>query len=168
MISTRQDLLPMLQAAHLEYQLHEHPAVFTADEAAKYCAHIKGAHVKNLFLRNQKKTEYWLVTVSDEKRVDLSALGKLFNAKLSFASHDDLRAMLGVEPGSVTPLAILNDKQSRVKLIFDENIIAEEFINIHPMENTSTITIKLSDLRHFIETIHHKKIESMEVPERNE
>lgn len=168
MISTRKAFLPLLDTAHVEYQLHEHPAVFTVEEAMEYCAHFPGSHVKNLFLRNEKKTKYWLITVMEQKRVDLSLLAKtLSGGRLSFANHHDLQAMLGVTPGSVTPLAIINDHAKRVNLIFDQDLLQEEYINIHPMENTSTITLKLSNLKHFIEHNHHIKIEFLIIPEKS-
>jgi len=167
MISGKQQLLPLLNAAQLEFQLHEHPAVFTAEEGEQYCAHIKGAHVKNLFLRNEKKTAYWLVTIKYHKRVDLAALAKVLNGgRLSFANHDDLLSMLGVTPGSVTPIAIINDKAGCVKLLLDQDLLQEEDINIHPMENTATITMKLADLRNFIENYQHIKMEFISIPEK--
>lgn len=168
MISTRQPLLSLLDAAHLEYQLHEHPAVFTAEEGEQYCAHIPGTHVKNLFLRNEKKTDYWLVTIKYHKHVDLAQLAKILNSgRLSFANHHDLQTMLGVTPGSVTPIAIINDHARRVKLIFDLDLLQEEYINIHPMENTSTITMKLADLQNFIEQRHQIKIDFSIIPEKS-
>lgn len=168
MISHRQTLLSLLDAAHLEYQLHEHPAVFTAKEAEQYSSHILGAHVKNLFLRNVKKTANWLVTIKDQKRVDLSQLAKtLKGGRLSFASHHDLQTMLGVTPGSVTPIAIINDHTKQVKLIFDQDLLLEEYINIHPMENTATITVKLADLQNFIEQKHQIKIDFAMIPEKS-
>ncbi len=167
MISTKESLFSLLDAAHLEYQLHEHPAVFTAEEGEQYCAHIPGAHVKNLFLRNEKKTAYWLVTIKYHKRVDLSELAKILNnGRLSFANHNDLKAMLGVTPGSVTPIAIINDHAKRVKLIFDQDLLQEEDINIHPMENTATITVKLTDLQNFVEQKYQIKINFETIPEK--
>lgn len=168
MISARKPLLSLLDGAHLEYQLHEHPAVFTAEDGEQYCAHIPGAHVKNLFLRNEKKTAYWLVTIKYEKRVDLSQLAKILNGgRLSFANHRDLQTMLGVTPGSVTPIAIINDHARRVKLILDQDLLQEEYINIHPMENTATITMKLVDLQNFIEKRHQIKIDFVVIPEKS-
>lgn len=167
MISTRQPLLLLLDTAHFEYQLHEHPPVFTAEEGEQYCAHISGAHVKNLFLRNEKKTAYWLVTIKYHKRVDLGQLAKILNGgRLSFANPDDLKTILGVTPGSVTPFAIINDHVKRVKLIFDQDLLQEEYINIHPMENTATITMKFSDLQNFIVQNHQIKIDFAMMPEK--
>ena len=166
MILNRVDLLSKLTASQCPYQLYEHPAVFTAEEATKYCAHVPGQHVKNLFLRNRKKTAYWLVTVKDEKRVDLSALGNQLNeGRLSFVNQDHLVEMLGVQPGSVTPLAIINDRAKRVTLIFDHDLLSEEKISVHPMENTATISMKFEDLLRFIENNHEGKIEFVRIPE---
>lgn len=168
MITTKQSLLSLLDAENLDYQLHEHPAVFTAEEGEQYCALIPGAHVKNLFLRNEKKTTYWLVTIKYHKRLDLSQLAKILNSgRLSFANHHDLQVMLGVTPGSVTPIAIVNDHTRRVKLIFDQDLLQETDINIHPMENTATITVKCTDLQNFIEQKHQIKIDFIAMPEKS-
>ncbi len=167
MISTRLALLSLLDAACLEYQLYEHPPIFTSEDGEQYCSHIPGQHVKNLFLRNEKKTTYWLVTIKYQKRVDLSKLAKILNdGRLSFANHYDLKNMLGVTPGSVTPVAIINDHANRVKLIIDQELLQEEYINIHPMENTATITAKLTDLQNFIEKRHQIKIDFVMIPEK--
>ncbi|HEX4045859.1 MAG TPA: prolyl-tRNA synthetase associated domain-containing protein [Gammaproteobacteria bacterium] len=165
MISSKEELLLILNSDNFGYQLYEHPPVFTASDAEEHCVHIPGVHVKNLFLRNKKKTAYWLITVKDEKRVDLMAFGNILNeGRLSFASHSDLIAMLGIQPGSVTPLAIINDQAKRVKLIFDNALLLEKHINIHPMENTATISVQLCDLLRFIEGNHQGKIEFIEIP----
>ena len=165
MISNKEILLSKLKEDNCAYQLYEHPAVFTVEEATQYCSHVPRAHVKNLFLRNKKKTTYWLVTVKEEKRVDLLALGSILNGgRLSFANHTDLVEMLGVQPGSVTPLGIINDHAKRVKLLFDKDLLSEENISVHPMENTATISVQLNDLVHFIESNHQEKIEFVEIP----
>jgi Ala-tRNA(Pro) deacylase len=169
MISSKEKLLLKLDSDNFIYQLHEHPPVFTVEEAMQYCAHIPGAHVKNLFLRNKKKTAYWLVTVKDEKRVDLLALGKILNeGRLSFGSHAELIAILGIQPGSVTPFAIINDYAKYVKLIFDKDLLQDKYINIHPMENTATITITMDDLLRFIESNHQIKIEFIDIPSQED
>lgn len=165
MITKQESLLAILDAANYVYQLYEHPPVFTVEQAMHYCKDIPGAHVKNLFLRNKKKTSYLLVTVKDEKTVDLLALGETLGiGRLSFASGDDLIKMLNVQPGSVTPLAMMNDQDHRVKLYFDHDLLNDEFISIHPMVNTATLCLKLSDLILLIEKNHREKIEFIEIP----
>lgn len=167
MISSKDQLLSMLNAANIEYHLYEHQPVFTVDDM-QYCAHIPGAHVKNLFLQNRKKTVYLLVTVPQEKRVDLSALEKKLKLdRLSFASSEDLITNLGIQPGSVTPLAIINDSSKKIKLFFDNDLLKEEYISIHPMENTATIRMKLADLLKFIENNRLEEIEFIELSHRD-
>lgn len=165
MISHQTKILALLDSKNCPYQLYEHPPIFTVTDAKKYCREIPGAHVKNLFLRNQKKTAYWLLTVKDEKHVDLLALGKQVKAeRLSFASVADLAAMLGVSPGSVTPLAIINDSGKRVKLYFDKDLLTEQTISVHPMENTATINLGLHDLLQFIAEFREEKVEFISIP----
>lgn len=162
----KNELFSLMDAKHLNYQVFEHPAVFTVEEALKFCAHVPGAHVKNLFLRDDKKRQYWLITLLENKRVNLSLLSQMLGAKrLSFGSAEDLIALLGVQPGSVTPLAILNDQQQRVKLMFDRDLLSEEKISIHPMENIATISVKLEDLLNFIKNNYQgNTIEFIDIP----
>lgn len=168
MISNKQSLLPLLDEARLSYKLYEHPAVFTAEDGERHCAHIPGMHVKNLFLRNEKRTAYWLVTIQYHKRVDLSQLAKILNGgRLSFANYGELTNMLGVMPGSVTPIAIINDYARQVKLVFDQDLLKEDYINIHPMENTATITVRCEDLKNFIEKQNQIKIDFAMIPEKS-
>lgn len=165
MIRNKDQILALLQAENCAYQFFEHPPVFTVEEALKHCSDIPGSHVKNLFLRNKKKTAYWLITVKEDKRVDLQALGELLGGgRLSFGSADDLMTMLGVTPGSVTPLAMVNDHERRVKLFFDRDLLKDPGINIHPMENTATIHLELQDLLSFIEHSRQEKVEFLDLP----
>jgi Ala-tRNA(Pro) deacylase len=165
MILSREKVLLMLDRSNFEYRLYEHPPIFTVEDAEQHCSHVPGVHVKNLFLRNKKKTAYWLATIKEDKRVDLLALGSMLNeGRLSFVNPNDLVAMLGVQPGSVTPLAIINDHAKRVKLIFDNDLSSEKYISIHPLENTATISVKLCDLLRFIESNIQGEIKFMEIP----
>jgi Ala-tRNA(Pro) deacylase len=170
LINTKTALLLLLKSLQIEYKLYEHPPIFTAKDAQnmRICEEIPGVHVKNLFLRDKKKTIYLLMTVKENKRVDLLDLEKKLNSeRLSFASNHDLTTMLGIQPGSVTPIAIINDKTNRIKLFFDADLLNEEYINIHPMENTATITMKLRDLLAFIQNHHKNKIEFIEILNKN-
>ena len=168
MIRTKEELLALMDATQCPYEVHDHPAVFTVKEAEIYCHHIPGAHVKNLFLRNKKKTFYALLTVHDETQVDLNRLTENFSSsdRLSFASNEDVVSLLGVQPGSVTPVAILNDTANKVQLFFDKSLLQSELINIHPMVNTATITLTLENLISFIETHRKQKIQFIPVVDK--
>jgi Ala-tRNA(Pro) deacylase len=165
MIITQQDLLSLLDTIHISYKVYQHPPVFTAAEAMLYCSEIPGAHVKNLFLRDKKKSQYLLCTIQENKQVDLKALAELLNVgRLSFASDQDLIAKLGVQPGSVTPLAILNDSQGQIKFLMDAALEFSEYINVHPMENTATLHLKTRDLLAFIESRYDRGVNLIEIP----
>jgi len=164
---TKETLLQLLQETSFEYQVYEHPPIFTVEEAKamEHSLHCPGAHVKNLFLRNHKKTFYCLLTVKEDKTVDLSTLSQQWDVgRFSFASPADLERFLQVSPGSVTPFAILNDTACKVKLYFDEDLLNEAIINIHPMVNTATIGMKREDLVSFLEKNHHEKITFIHIP----
>jgi Ala-tRNA(Pro) deacylase len=139
--------LDRLQIAHATIT---HPPVFTVEEAKQHRGPIVGGHTKNLFLKDRKDRFYLAVTLEDVA-VDLKALGPLLGAsgKLSFASPEALRAHLGVEPGSVTPLALINDRGRKVQPVFDTAMLAVSPLNFHPLVNTATTTISSADLLKF-------------------
>ncbi len=100
----------------------EHPPVFTVEEAKALRGDLPGHHIKNLFLRNRKE-EMWLVVALEDRTIDLKRLGeRLAAGKFSFGSPDRLRRHLGVEPGSVTPLAVINDPEHQVRLVLDRGL----------------------------------------------
>lgn len=165
MIITPKNLFPLLDEAQCDYQLFEHPPVFTVEDSLLHCTHIPGAQVKNLFLRDRKKKNYALLTVKDEKRVDLTALSEQLGwGRLSFVKGEELVSMLGVQPGSVTPLAIINDQSQSIKQLLDSDLLKEDYISIHPMVNTATICIRLEDLLAFIRCYRQEYIEFFVVP----
>jgi Ala-tRNA(Pro) deacylase len=154
-----------LDAQGFEYSLHEHPAVFTVDEAAEHTGHLVGGHCKNLFVKD-KKSNMWLITVSDETRVDLKALGKMLGAKasLSFANEERLDKYLGVKPGSVTPLSLIHDSEGDVTAVIEEKLTRSDVIYVHPLINTMTVGLKTSDLMKFYDSVGGVTV--MELPER--
>jgi|SRR5437764_726255 Ala-tRNA(Pro) deacylase len=154
----KDELLGFLGARGIEYALHEHEAVFTAEEALRVCGHIPGMHCKNLFLKD-KADALWLVTLPDEKRADLKSLPeKIGSKRLSFGNASLLMEALGVTPGSVTPLALLNDEAKRVQLVLDRSMLQQEMINLHPLINTATVTLRSADLLRFLDALGRKPL----------
>lgn len=150
-----EQLLARLAALGIAVRNHAHAAVFTVEEAKALRGELHGGHIKNLFLRN-KKEEMWLVVVEEDKRVDLKALGETLNAgKLSFGSPDRLLRYLGVLPGAVTPFGIINDKDRKVKVVLDRDLLAMDPVNAHPLVNTMTTAIAAKDLVKFLEAEGH-------------
>ena len=149
------DVLELLAVLGIEHQTWEHAAVFTVDEAKAERGDLAGAHIKNLFLRN-KKGRMWLVTCLEDRQLDLRRLGAALGAgRLSFASLERLARYLGVIPGAVTPLAVVNDTQRAVEFVIDEAIFDQRRVNVHPIVNTMTTAMRPADLLRFTEHAGH-------------
>ena len=150
------DLLTRLRERGIAYKLFEHPPVLTVEAMMAVCGDIAGAHTKNLFLRDNKKT-YFLVTLEEDRAVDLKRLRGLVGAKggLSFASPEALLEHLGVRPGSVSPLAAVNDEAGAVRVFLDKDLLAAGAVNCHPLVNTKTTTIAPADLVAFLQATGH-------------
>lgn len=139
---TREDrLYADLDALGIHHRTHEHEAVFTVEESTALHLDIPGAHVKNLFLKDNGG-RFWLVTVPHDKRVALKALPQSIGCKrVSFAKADDMDRLLGVTPGSVTPVAAINDRDGAVTVVIDAVLADAELINVHPLRNTASTAL---------------------------
>lgn len=145
-----------LQEHKIEYVKYEHPAVFTCEEAEKLCPEMPGESIKNLFLRDDKGKRHFLVVVGKDKIVDLKKLqGILGVSRLSFGSPERLEKYLGVTPGSVTILALINDPDHSVELIIDAELEGK-VLQCHPLINTATLVIQPTDLKNFLASTGHK------------
>ena len=152
---TEKLLLDKLQELGIAYDYVSHPAVFTSEQANAAMPHMAGAHCKNLFVKD-KSGKKWLLTIPDDRRADLKIVAeKIGSARLSFCSADEMEECLGITPGAVTPLAVINDTENRVELVVDKNVMNWDIISCHPMINTATISIKSDDFRKFIEYTNH-------------
>ena len=147
---------------NISYILHTHPAVFTVPEAREHCYHIPGSHCKNLFLKNKKSEQLYLITIPHDKRLDLNQFRRSIGAsKVRFAEPEDLLEVLGITPGAVSPIGLVNDIDNKVIFIIDEQIWNAEEICCHPNVNTETLQIPGSDFRKLIKATNT----SMEIKE---
>ncbi len=150
---TRAELFAFLDGLDIAHATVEHPPVFTVDEAREHTHHLPGGHTKNLFLED-KTGGIWLVTCLDEQPVKVNALARLLEApRFSFGKPERLMEVLGVEPGSVTALGLVNDTERRVRPILDTKLMAHELVNCHPLANTATTTLRAADLLRFMEAL---------------
>ena len=141
------EIYEFLDKNNIRYEKMEHAAVFTMEEMDAAGITNKGNVCKNLFLRDFKGKNHFLVTAPEHKRVDLRTLAeKIESSKLSFGSPERLDKYLGVTQGSVSPLCVLNDQNSEVTVIFDADLQGEKAIGVHPCENTATIWLNFEDL----------------------
>ncbi|HPW18449.1 MAG TPA: prolyl-tRNA synthetase associated domain-containing protein [Candidatus Aminicenantes bacterium] len=130
---------------------HEHPPVATVEEAEKHWGALKGAHCKNLFLRNDKGNRHYLVIAPVTRGIDLKRLNAaLGEDRLSFASAERLRRWLGVEPGSVSPFGLVNDETRHVRVVCDQALRESRRLGFHPNVNTATLEISLADFERFL------------------
>ena len=135
-----------LQALSIPYDVVEHPAVFTVEESRAVDGDIPGAHTKNLFLKDAGG-RFWLVTVPAALRADLKALPAAMGAKrVSFGKGEDMERLIGVTPGSVTPLAAIADADGAVTIVLDASLAAADRVNCHPLRNTATLGLSGADL----------------------
>ena len=142
----QEEILKLLDEKKIEYTLVHHKAVFTIDEMNEVDVPNKDRIAKNLFLRDDKKRSYYLVSIEETKRADLKALRTLLSSRpLSFASEDDLVYILSLKKGEVTPFGLLNDKEHKAVFILD-SYFEDGIIGIHPNDNTATVFLKTADL----------------------
>ncbi len=145
---TKEDVYDFIKHKNIWYEITEHKRVFTMDELDNIVLPYPEADAKNLFIRDDKKRNYYLITVSGKKKVDLSVFREKYNTRrLSFASEKDLIEILKLTPGSVTPLGLLNDKVNLVKYYLDSYFINKcDIIGMHPCDNSATLWLKTTDL----------------------
>jgi Ala-tRNA(Pro) deacylase len=157
------DLFAYLDDLGIAHTTVEHPPLFTVEESQGLRGQIPGGHTKNLFLKD-KKGALFLVVASEDARIALNGLHRQLGAsgRFSFGSADLLREVLGVEPGSVTPFATINDAAGRVTVVLDATMMSNAVLNYHPLSNTMTTSIARDDLVKFLRaTGHEPRIEAV-------
>ncbi|PIZ65478.1 prolyl-tRNA synthetase associated domain-containing protein [Candidatus Roizmanbacteria bacterium CG_4_9_14_0_2_um_filter_39_13] len=145
------NIYQVLQDLEIQYAKHEHPAVFTVEDANKYVINTETGHSKNLFLRNRKGNKYYLVVLESEKKADLKKLAVTLGEKgLSFATEEKLMKYLGLTPGSVSPFGLINDLEKVVTVLIDTELMQNETIGFHPNINTATLVVNTGDFKKFL------------------
>ena len=151
-----QDLYQLLDTEAIHYQRFDHPAVFTCAEASTLAPIPGSLASKNLFLKAGKTGRYLLLCLPASARLDLKALGELLAIKnLGFASAERLQATLGLTPGAVSLLAVVNDSAGLVDVMIDQTVAQQDTILCHPLVNTSTLAINTGDLLRFLDSRNH-------------
>tara|TARA_B100000965_G_scaffold402856_1_gene429713 strand:- start:1196 stop:1714 length:519 start_codon:yes stop_codon:yes gene_type:complete len=136
------ELIEYIKKGGRNIEVHEHDALFTVEDSKKLRGKIKGAHSKNLFIKN-KKNKFFLLSCEESSIIDLKKISKSLNlGNVSFAKENYLDHYLKIKPGSVSPFALLNDTGNQVSFYLEENLLESSFINFHPLINTLTVTIE--------------------------
>ena len=148
----KEQIYEFIRSKNIWYEITEHKAVCNMDDLSRINIPYPESDAKNLFVRDDKKRNYYLITVKGNKKVNLKEFKKSNNTRnLSFASKEDLMNILCLIPGAVTPLGLLNDKDLKVSFYLDKDFVYDNsIIGIHPNDNTATIWIKVNDLINII------------------
>lgn len=145
-----------LDAHGIVYVLHSHPAVFTVEEAEKVAGMIPGISCKNLFLCNDKKTRFILYTLPAFKQISLKDFAsKIGEKRLSFCNENLLLHYLGVTPGSVSPLGLINDADVKVEFVLDNDVWGCESLNVHPNDNKYSLELTQENFRKYLKTLRN-------------
>jgi Ala-tRNA(Pro) deacylase len=153
---TPAELFQFLDSLGIPHSTKYHPPVFTVAESESLRDEIPGGHTKNLFLKD-KKDQYFLLTVDEHAAVDLKTVHQIVGgaSKFSFGKPEKLMEYLGVIPGAVTALGIVNDTRKNVTIVLDADLMKNEIVNCHPLSNDATTSISSSDLIRFVEATGH-------------
>jgi Ala-tRNA(Pro) deacylase len=135
----------------IAYSAHEHPPIFTGEEAAEHWKEVPGVGIKNLFLRNKKGDRHYLVILAVDKQADLRQLVKTIgDDRFSFGSPERLMSYLGVTPGSVSVFGLIHEGSRPVKVIVDEDLRSADRLIFHPNDNRASVSISFADFERFL------------------
>ncbi|MBX9616294.1 MAG: prolyl-tRNA synthetase associated domain-containing protein [Caulobacteraceae bacterium] len=149
----RDRLLAWMAGQGIDQITHDHPAVFRVEEGLELKAALPGAHTKNLFLKD-KKAQLWLISAQQDTVIDLKGAPKIIGSdRLSFGNEGLMWETLGVRPGSVTALGLINDIDRRVRFVLDRRLWEADIVNFHPLTNTATTALEQAAFRRFLAEI---------------
>jgi Ala-tRNA(Pro) deacylase len=155
MPASREELFERLRSLGIETRTVEHEPVFTVEQAKQVHDDMPGGHCKNLFCKDEKGA-LWLIVALEDAVINLKATpARIGSKRLTFGKPDLLMEILGVEPGSVTPFGLINDRDVRVNVILDEAMMRQTPLNYHPLRNDATTAISADDLLTFIKSCGH-------------
>lgn len=151
-MENQEGIYKKLEEMGIAYEVEHHRAVFTIEEMEALALPFQEDVVKNLFLRDDKGKEYYLVVLKKDKKSDLKVLRHAIGSRpLSFASEERLEKVMKLSKGEVTPLGILNDEEGKVIVVFDRDLCEKEKIAVHPNDNRATLWLRFTDLVRIIE-----------------
>ena len=154
----RDRLLDWMAANGVAQTTHHHPAVFRVEEGLELKAVMPGAHTKNLFLKD-KKGRLWLISARQDTVVDLKRAPRAIGSdRLSFGNEALMYETLGLTPGSVTALGLINDADRRLTFVLDKALWDADIVNFHPLTNTATTALTQADFRRFLTLIGREPI----------
>lgn len=147
----KKEIIELLNKEKINYEIVEHEAVYTMEDIDNLNLGKIGIEVKNLFLRDEKGKNHFLIVAKEDTQIDMKTLkDKINSTRLSFGSEERLQKYLGLTKGSVSPFGILNNEEKDVKVFIDVCLKGEVKIGVHPNDNTATIFIAIKDIENII------------------
>lgn len=157
-MASEPDLLAALDRAGIAWTCDEHEPVFTVEASARLHAEIPGMHTKNLFLKDSSG-QFWVVSAPHDAAINLKALpAAIGSKKVSFGKAEDMERLIGISPGSVTPLAAINDTAGLVRFLIDQRLAEAARVNVHPLRNTATLGLAGPALLQFLADSGHQPV----------
>ena len=154
----RDRLLAWMAEHGVDQTTHDHPPVFTVDEGHEIKAAMPGAHTKNLFLKD-KKSRLWLISARQDTVIDLKAAPRTIGSdRVSFGNETLMYETLGVRPGSVTALGLVNDVERRVTFVIDKRLWEADIVNFHPLTNTATTALDQDSFRRVLALLNREPL----------
>ncbi|MFN7107708.1 MAG: prolyl-tRNA synthetase associated domain-containing protein [Brevundimonas sp.] len=154
----RETLTVWLTANGVDHVTHDHPAVFRVEEGLDLKADLPGAHTKNLFLKDHKG-RLWLISARQDTVIDLKrAAAAMGSGRLSFGNETLMYQTLGVRPGSVTALGLINDIDRRVTFVLDRRLWDADIVNFHPLTNTATTALDQTAFRRVLSLLKREPV----------
>lgn len=151
------NVIQFLSQHNIDFILHEHPPVYTCEEAEEYCVDIPGISCKNLFLRTKNDEQFFLLIIPADKKADLKKFAyKVGEKKVTFSSVDSMKSLLGLDPGSVSPFGLINDTENKVKLCIDTEVYNTDIVSFHPNVNTATLELSRDMFRRYLSVTNHE------------
>ncbi|MEH6941014.1 prolyl-tRNA synthetase associated domain-containing protein [Bacillus sp. JJ722] len=151
--ATEKEAYEILEKLNISFQRIDHEAITSVKH---YDAELPGPQVKNLLLTTKKEKQYYFIIVPDEIIVDLKALAsELQSRRLSFASPEELDQLIGLKPGTLTPIALHHDVEQKIQVVIDSSIDQQDTVGIHPNVNTTTAIIAFHDLERILSWSSH-------------
>lgn len=160
----KEEIYDFLKKNNIWFEVTEHKAVYNMDDLKDVDMPYPSGNAKNLFIRDDKKINYYLITINAHKKVDLKSFREANNTRpLTFAKEEELTKIIKLKPGSVTPFGILNDSDRKVKFFIDKELTGENhIIGVHPNDNTATIWLQTKDLINIIQK-HGNEIKIIDI-----
>jgi len=145
------DILETLTKLEIEFELFKHEAFRTCEDSRSFYEGREGGDSKNLFIRDRKGKQHYLIVLQADKRLDLKALSLMMGDRFSFASEERLWKWLKVKPGAVSPLNLIFDEENHVKVFIDKDLLKFDRLYYHPGTNTQTVALSKDDLIKYLD-----------------